>query len=125
MTTPTRIKPEAINIDLRKRAVVHETPAHWLATPMPGVERRYLERDGGESARRATTIVRYAAGSRYSPHTHNLGEEYLVLAGIFSDEAGDYPTGTYVRNPRGSSHEPFSTNGCTIFVKLCQIAEND
>lgn len=106
MATPPRIEPETINIDLSKRAFVHETSAHWLPTPMPGVERRYLERDGGESAHRATTIVRYASGSRYSPHTHNSGEEFLVLKGIFSDQVGDYPAGTYVRNPRGSSHEP-------------------
>ncbi len=119
------IKTEKIHTDLNKRAVVYEGSDNWHATPMPGVERRYLERDGGEFTRRATTIVRYAPGGRYSPHTHEEGEEFLVLEGVFSDELGDYPAGTYVRNPCGSFHEPFSANGCTIFVKLCQIAPLD
>ena len=119
------VKAEQIHTDLKKRAVVHGDTAHWLPTPLPGVERRYLERDGGENARRATTIVRYAPGSRYTRHTHHEGEEFLVLEGIFSDELGDYPAGTYVRNPCGSSHEPFSKDGCIIFVKLCQIDPRD
>lgn len=41
--------------------------------------------------------------SHISHHTHVGGEEYLVLEGVFSDENADYPTGTYVRNPMGSS----------------------
>jgi anti-sigma factor ChrR (cupin superfamily) len=59
---------------------------------------------------------------RPSPaHGHALGEEFLVLDGIFSDEHGDYPTGTYIRNPPGSSHSPRTAPGCTIFVKLRQM----
>ena len=54
-----------------------------------------------------------------------LSEEYFVLDGVFSDESGDYPTGTYVRNPRGTSHAPSTPPGCTIFVKLCQFHPDD
>lgn len=125
MSDPAHIRHEQIHTDLGKRAVVYGGLGEWHPTPMPGVERRYLERDGGEKARRATTIVRYAPGSRYSAHTHAGGEEFLVLEGVFSDEAGDYPAGSYVRNPRGSYHEPFSREGCVIFVKLCQIDPRD
>lgn len=89
----------------------------WVASPAPGVERKLLERNGGEVAR-ATSVVRYAAGSAFDTHTHGLGEEILVLEGTFSDEFGDYGPGTYLRNPPGSSHAPFSRTGCTLFVKL-------
>jgi len=88
------------------------------------VERRMLDRVGGEVAR-ATSIVRYAAGSRFDRHVHGGGEEILVLDGVFSDENGDYPAGTYVRNPPGTSHAPFSRDGCTLFVKLWQFARED
>jgi anti-sigma factor ChrR (cupin superfamily) len=44
-----------------------------------------------------------------------------VLEGIFSDEQGDYPAGTYVRNPPGSMHSPRTAPGCTILVKLRQM----
>jgi anti-sigma factor ChrR (cupin superfamily) len=91
---------------------------------MPGVDRRMLDRIGGEVAR-ATSIVRYARGSRFSPHTHDGGEEFLVLEGVFQDERGDYPAGTYVRNPPSSRHTPGSESGCIIFVKLWQFDPAD
>jgi quercetin dioxygenase-like cupin family protein len=83
-----------------------------------------LERSGGEVAM-ASSIVRYAAGSRFPHHSHALGEEFLVLSGIFSDANGDYPEGSYVRNPPGSEHEPFSESGCIIFVKLRQMSSDE
>src|SRR3546814_9297056 len=83
---------------------------------MPGVELRMLDRIGGEVAR-ATSIVRYARGRHFSAHTHDGGEEFIVLEGTFQDEHGDYPAGTYVRNPVGTRHTPRSENGWTIFVR--------
>ena len=44
---------------------------------------------------------------------------------MFSDESGDYAAGSYLRNPPGSSHAPFSVNGCVIFVKLQQFDPRD
>lgn len=113
-----------LHADLNQRAVVFSKDLPWINSPMPGVQRRMLERDGGEVAR-ATSIVRYAPGSYFSPHTHGGGEEFLVLEGVFSDERGDYPVGTYVRNPVGSTHTPSSKDGCTILVKLWQMHPDD
>lgn len=91
---------------------------------MPGVHRRPLDRVGDEVAR-ATSIVRYEPGSAFSPHTHTGGEEFLVLEGVFQDEHGDYPVGTYVRNPPTSAHTPAAKDGCVIFVKLWQFDPDD
>ena len=96
----------------------------WIPSPAAGVERRFLEREGGEVAR-ATSIVRYAPGSSFPGHVHENGEEFLVLEGIFSDERGDFGEGTYVRNPPGSRHVPFTRGGCVIFVKLRQMAATE
>jgi anti-sigma factor ChrR (cupin superfamily) len=71
-----------LNADFTKRAVVHAATLGWKASPMPGVERRMLDRVGDEVAR-ATSIVRYAPGSHFSPHVHGGGEEFLVLEGAF------------------------------------------
>lgn len=109
-----------LNADFDARVVVHSDRLDWLASPMPGVERRMLDRIGDEVAR-ATTIVRYAPGSQFSEHTHTGGEEFVVLDGVFQDEHGDFPAGTYVRNPPTSAHTPGSEKGCTIFVKLWQF----
>jgi len=113
-----------LNADFKERVVVHSGEVEWLASPMPGVDRRMLDRIGGEVAR-ATTIVRYAPGSAFSEHTHTGGEEFIVLDGVFQDEHGDYPAGTYVRNPPTSAHTPGSEQGCTIFVKLWQFDLDD
>ncbi|QFT81832.1 ChrR Cupin-like domain protein [Roseovarius sp. THAF27] len=108
------------NSDFTQRAVVHAASEDWVASPMPGVDRRILDRIGDEVAR-ATSIVRYAPGSAFSPHIHTGGEEFLVLEGVFSDEHGDFPEGSYIRNPPDSSHTPGSEPGCTILVKLWQF----
>ncbi len=113
-----------LNADFSKRVVVHSDQLEWNASPMPGVDRRMLDRIGDEVAR-ATSIVRYAPGSAFSAHTHTGGEEFIVLDGVFQDEHGDYPAGTYVRNPPTTSHTPSSENGCTIFVKLWQFDMED
>lgn len=113
-----------INADFTKRVVVHSDQLEWRASPMPGVARRMLDRIGGEVAR-ATSIVRYAPGSKFSAHTHTGGEEFIVLEGVFQDEHGDYPAGTYVRNPPTTSHTPGSEAGCVIFVKLWQFDMSD
>jgi anti-sigma factor ChrR (cupin superfamily) len=113
-----------INADFTQPALVHSEQQDWVPSPMPGVERRMLDRIGDEVAR-ATSIVRYAPDSRFSAHTHGGGEEFIVLEGVFEDETGAFPAGTYVRNPPGSSHTPGSSEGCTIFVKLWQFAPED
>ncbi len=110
--------------DLNARVVLDTTELPWSPSPLPGVERRLLDRSGGEVAR-ATSIVRYAPGSSFAAHSHAGGEEILVLEGTFSDETGDHPAGTYLRNPPGSSHAPFSAEGCTILVKLRQMHQAD
>jgi len=113
-----------LNADFSRRAVVHAGRLEWSPSPIAGVDRRMLDRVGEEVAR-ATSIVRYASASSFSEHMHGGGEEILVLDGVFSDAQGDYPLGTYLRNPPGSRHAPGSAPGCVIFVKLWQFARDD
>lgn len=114
-----------INADFDQRVVIRPDDYKWVPSPMAGVERMMLDRIGDEVAR-ATSLVRYAPNSEFSRHVHGGGEEYLVLDGIFSDEYGDYPKGTYVRNPIGTSHKPrIGSEGSTIFVKLHQFDPAD
>ena len=113
-----------LNADFSQRAVVHAATLEWTLSPIDGVARRMLDRIGGEVAR-ATSIVRYAPHSHFPRHTHEGGEEFFVLEGIFQDEHGDYPAGSYVRNPPTSAHTPGSEPGCTILVKLWQFDVTD
>ncbi|HZR71785.1 cupin domain-containing protein [Bradyrhizobium sp.] len=113
-----------INDDFTRPVIVHAARQDWIASPAAGVDRRMLFRIGDEKAR-ATSIVRYAPGSAFPRHTHTGGEEFVVLDGVFQDEHGDYPAGSYIRNTPGTSHVPASKGGCTIFVRLWQFRSDD
>ena len=113
-----------LNEDLSVRTVVHAAGLEWVPSPTSGIDRRMLYRVGAEKAR-ATSIVRYASHSRFPYHRHPGGEEILVLEGTFQDETGDFPAGSYIRNPPGTGHAPGSDKGCVIFVKLWQFRADD
>ncbi|NOH78120.1 cupin [Vibrio sp. RE86] len=113
-----------INMDFTQRIAIETEAMEWLASPANGVWRKPLERQDAESGH-TTSIVRYDQGSAFNTHPHPMGEEIFVLEGVFSDQNGDYPAGTYLRNPPGSEHAPFSNEGCVIFVKLNQFDERD
>ena len=113
-----------VNPNFDERAVVLPSDTDWISSPSSGVDRRMLDRIGEEVAC-ATTIVRFDPGSAFPMHSHDGGEEFLVLEGTFSDEFGDFGPGSYLRNPVGTSHTPFTREGCTIFVKLWQFQDGD
>jgi anti-sigma factor ChrR (cupin superfamily) len=112
--------PAVLNGDFGVRVVVDTNEMAWARSPSPGVSRKRLHLRGGAESGEVTSIVRYDAGARFPAHDHPGGEEILVLEGVFSDEHGDWPAGTYLLNPEGFRHAPFSRNGCRLFVKLRQ-----
>ena len=119
------IQSNGFNSDLDSRVVLFESDEKWRSSPSDGVKRLYLDRANFSEYTSATSIVKFDKNSQFSGHAHQNGEEFFVLDGIFSDEHGDYPKGTYVRNPDGSCHSPFSKDGCKIFVKLRQFQKDD
>lgn len=113
-----------LHTDLSLQANAFFTASTWVPSPIKEVTRKMLERDGGEIAT-ATSLVNYESDSYFSSHVHTGGEEFLVLEGTFADEHGDYPVGTYMRNPVGTSHAPIVKDGCMILVKLGQYQDGD
>ena len=115
---------EALNMDRSLRVAIETTDMPWEDSPATGVERKKLEREGAESGQ-VTSVVRYAPGSSFSPHVHPHGEEIFVLEGVFQDEHGSYPAGTYLRNPPGTHHAPAAEDGCVILIKLNMFEPQD
>ncbi|HDZ37754.1 MAG TPA: cupin [Marinobacter sp.] len=113
-----------LNMDFNEGVVVRTREQEWVRSPSGGVDRKPLAREEAERGH-ATSIVRYNPGASFSRHEHPRGEEIFVLDGVFSDENGNYPAGTYLRNPPGSGHTPFSKPGCILLVKLHQFNERD
>lgn len=115
---------EPINMNFDERVVIDTSNEAWIPSPSKKVNRIPLEREKPESGH-VSSVVEYLPGSEFPAHTHPNGEEIFVLDGVFSDEHGDYPAGTYLRNPSGTSHSPFSKKGCKLFVKLEQFQKDD
>ena len=105
-----------LNADLTQRVVTDTNQLDWTPTADPGVERGRLEQDTGQG--RATRFLRFAPGASAAQHAHDSVEEIYVLEGVFSDDRGDFPAGSYLRNPPGSAHTPRSEEGCLLFVTL-------
>ena len=109
-----------LNDDFTQTAIMRTAEMQWQASPSPSVWRKRLDLTGETEAGRVTSVVRYDPNSAFPTHPHPDGEEIFVLEGVFSDEHGDYPAGTFILNPEGFRHAPFSKEGCVIFVKLRQ-----
>jgi len=113
-----------LNMDFSQFVVSRPLDQVWERSPSDGVSRVHFEREFLESGR-TTSIVSFQPGSSFSRHVHTKGEEIWVLEGVFSDEFGDYPAGTYLRSPAGTAHRPFTKKGCKLFVKLDYFADED
>ena len=114
-----------LNADFSKPVALRTAAMDWQLSPGAGVCRKRLELRGAAESGRVTSIVRYDPGSRFPPHEHPDGEEILVLEGVFADEHGTYPAGTYLLNPEGFRHAPRSDEGCVLLVKLRQYPGSD
>jgi len=116
---------ESINGDLSMRVSVATAAMPWSPSPSPSVWRKRVHRVGPAESGQVTAVVRYDPASSFSAHEHPEGEEILVLEGVFTDDRGDWPAGTYLLNPEGSRHAPSSREGCVLFVKLRQFPGQD
>ena len=115
---------QILNMDFSQKVVIDSSKQDWLASPRQGVWRKPLAREEVECGH-ATSIVKYDPGSSFTSHDHPRGEEIFVIEGVFSDETGDYRAGSYLRNPKGFRHAPFSLQGCVLLVKLHQFQAED
>ena len=105
-----------LNQNYHEKVVLQSDTLSSVLSPCSGVIRTLLERNDDSEYAISTTIVDFKPNSFFDEHIHDSGEEIFVLEGTFSDENGDYPVGTYLRNPDGSKHSPFSKYGCKLFV---------
>ncbi len=95
--------------------VIDTTKADWSPGLVPGLEVMSLHEFESESV----ALVRWAPHTQFNFHRHFGGEEILVLEGVFYDEHGEYPAGSWIRSPDHSTHTPFTRDeGALIYVKV-------
>jgi anti-sigma factor ChrR (cupin superfamily) len=81
----------------------------------PGVRKRVLWH--GANGAKAQMLEIDAGATFLKLDVHHPGPaEIYVVSGTFNDGARDYPAGSFVHNPAGSSHLPQSREGCVLFV---------
>jgi anti-sigma factor ChrR (cupin superfamily) len=113
------VKQGHLQQDDTERVVIDVQNSPWRQGMVAGLRVMPLSEFKGEHS----ALVRWQPGTVFNAHRHWGGEEIYVLEGIFEDEFGRYPKGTWLRNPHMSQHAPFSQEGCTIFVKVGHLPE--
>jgi hypothetical protein len=92
---------EAINGDMSLRAMADTARMQWTPSPSGSVWRKRVHLVGPPESGQVTAVVRYEPHARFPTHDHPEGEEIFVLEGVFSDEHGNWPAGTFLLNPEG------------------------
>ena len=95
------------------QTVIDTTTRDWLPGLVEGLTVMPLHQFKNQH----TALVKWAPETHFHAHSHPGGEDIFVLNGIFEDQHGVYPEGTWLRSPDGSQHQPFSRTGCTLLVK--------
>ncbi len=111
------------NADFSKSIVLTPDDMSWKATDIPGIEHILLENCKTPYARQ-TLLLRCSPDSFIEQANTQIEQEFFVLEGEIADNHGNYGIHTYVRNPNGCNRA-HSELGCTLFVKLRQIHEQD
>jgi len=62
-------------------------------------------------------LVRWLAPVTFRPKLDPLGEEVLVINGTLADELGNYPAGSWIRNPVASWQAWGGLAGTVIYYK--------
>lgn len=120
MSTQLLWKPQQVHNDLLTRASAQPQALTWYPTAYPGISFGCFESDQNVQEHPVTMLTRFAPKGYFPFHGHPGGEEILVLEGNFQDETGVHTPGTYMLNPEGFVHRPYSEKGCLTFVKLRQ-----
>jgi anti-sigma factor ChrR (cupin superfamily) len=108
------VKLHQFDLQDAARCVIQTREQAWYQGMVPGLKVMPLHEFGAEHV----ALVKWAPNTRFNPHQHWGGEEILVLEGVFCDEHGVYPAGSWLRSPHLSRHQPFTgPEGALIYVK--------
>lgn len=93
-------------------ANVEDAPVHEI---FPGIRARPLWK--GDNGAKSYVLEMDPNSSWQGIDVHEPGsEEVYVVSGVFNDGDRDYPAGSFIHAPAGSSHVPQTSTGCTLFL---------
>jgi anti-sigma factor ChrR (cupin superfamily) len=114
------VKLQQFEKEDQTQIIIDTHNAQWSPGLVPGLEVLGLHEYEAEHV----ALVRWAPNTEFKAHTHLGGEEILVISGSFFDEYGEYPAGSWIRNPQRSKHTPFTRDeGALIYVKVGHLVD--
>lgn len=99
----------------RRHYAQHIDALDWQQSPVEGISYATLYHSAAHDER--INLVRLQPGARGPKHDHEEVEEIFVVDGALTDEYGHYPAGTWLRQPAGSRHTPYTETGAVLYVK--------
>lgn len=63
-----------------------------------------------------SSLLHIEPGGSVPEHTHNGFELTVLIAGTYSDEAGEYEAGDFIMLDKQHQHHPISEQGCLCFT---------
>lgn len=116
------VKLQQFEKDDQAQFAIDTRNAEWSPGRVPGLEVLSLHEYGTEHV----ALVRWAPNTRFDSHTHWGGEEIFVIDGVFFDEHGQYPAGSWIRNPHKSKHAPYTDDAAAlIYVKVGHLVRDE
>ncbi len=108
------VKLHQFDAEDRGSVVIDTNSSKWQAGGQPGIDYLPLHRFGSEQVK----LVRWAPRTSFPQHRHEGGAEVFVVDGTYYDEHGEYPAGTWVRNPHQSTHAPYTrAEGALLYAR--------
>jgi anti-sigma factor ChrR (cupin superfamily) len=113
------VKLQQFNAADTTQTVIDTQTTPWRQGLVDGLSVMPLHEFEGEHV----ALVKWAPNTQFNSHRHWGGEEIFVLEGTFHDEHGQYPTGSWIRSPHLSQHQPFTKeDGALIYVKTGHLS---
>jgi quercetin dioxygenase-like cupin family protein len=89
----------------------------WQPQATPGIDIAWLRQD--PLTRQVVGVLRAAAGVHYPQHHHLGREEIYMLCGDLTDGDQTYGPGDYICSAAGTTHAPYTEQGCMFFFHSC------
>ena len=104
--------------DTERRRIDTTESSRWLPGPVEGTEVMPLHGHGTSNV----MMIRWLGAVAFRPRLDPLGEEVLVVSGCLQDADGEYPAGTWIRNPVPAWQSWSGDPGTLVYYKSGHFA---
>ena len=104
---------QMLTSDSEHRRINTNEDSRWLPGPTSGTEVLPLHGHGTGNV----MLIRWTDSATFKPGLDPMGEEVLVLNGMLQDKDGEYPAGSWIRNPVKAWQSWGANAGTVVYYK--------